>query len=222
MSTIAEFRVSAAETSLGHTFERVPDVQFELEPSVSRTVPSLWVDGVSRDDVELAFDADSSVEAYSLVTETTGRLLYDVTFAEGAPCLTEGRIEDGEGCALLACWGVDGWWQAKIRVRDRDHLWRIHEEFVRNDVSVDLRRVSDVATDAAEGSSLTPQQHEALEAALAHGYFEIPRGISMEELAGELGISHQALSERLRRAYGTLVEQEIQPTDREESTTGPR
>ncbi len=34
----------------------------------------------------------------------------------------------------------------------------------------------------------------------------------MEELAAELGISHQALSERFRRAYETLVDEELQPT----------
>ena len=31
----------------------------------------------------------------------------------------------------------------------------------------------------------------------------------MQELASELDISHQALSERLRRAYGTLVTEEL-------------
>ncbi|MFB9808291.1 helix-turn-helix domain-containing protein [Haladaptatus pallidirubidus] len=42
-------------------------------------------------------------------------------------------------------------------------------------------------------------------AALESGYYDIPRGISGEELSDDLGISHQALSERLRRAYKNLI-----------------
>nr|WP_222863711.1 helix-turn-helix domain-containing protein [Natronococcus pandeyae] len=45
--------------------------------------------------------------------------------------------------------------------------------------------------------------------AVRHGYFEIPRRISLEELAAELGVTHQALSERLRRASDTLAAAEL-------------
>lgn len=38
----------------------------------------------------------------------------------------------------------------------------------------------------------------------------------MSELADKLGITHQALSERLRRAHGQLVDHQI------ESTTNPQ
>ena len=41
------------------------------------------------------------------------------------------------------------------------------------------------------------------------GYYNIPRSISAEELATDLGISHQALSARFRRAHSQLVESEL-------------
>jgi len=52
---------------------------------------------------------------------------------------------------------------------------------------------------------LTEQQYEAITAALEHGYYEIPRDASAEDLAGEIGISRQAFAERLRRGHRTLA-----------------
>ncbi|MXV64463.1 bacterio-opsin activator [Natronorubrum sp. JWXQ-INN-674] len=209
MSTIAEFRLPAAETTLGTAVEHAPDATFELESSVSKTRPSLWVSGVDRNTVERAFEADSSVEGYDLLVESQSRLLYDVNFVDDTVRLRDELLADGG--SLLEMWGTDGWWQVRVRFRNREALVEAHDRLEDAGISVDLRRVTDV-TDVAENETrLTPEQQEALEAALEHGYFEIPRGISMEELAGELGISHQALSERFRRAYETLVDDELQP-----------
>lgn len=56
---------------------------------------------------------------------------------------------------------------------------------------------------------MTDEQHEALVAGVEGGYFEIPRWVSLAELAKEFRISHQALSERFRRAYRTLVSSQL-------------
>lgn len=52
---------------------------------------------------------------------------------------------------------------------------------------------------------LSDKQMETLQTALECGYFEVPRGITLKELAKELGCSHQATSERLRRANNRIV-----------------
>ena len=217
MSTIAELRLPAPETTLATAFEHAPDATFDLESSVSKTNPCLWVSGVDRDGIEVAFEADPSVEAYELVVETRTRLLYDVVFpdGDGISRLCDPLLEDGG--SLLEAWGTDGWWQVRVRFPDRTALTNAYDRLVERDVNVDLRRVSDVTGGGEPETRLTPQQREALEAALKYGYFEIPRRISMEELADELDISHQALSERFRRAYETLVDEELQPVG-EQST----
>ncbi|ELZ19544.1 Bacterio-opsin activator HTH domain-containing protein [Haloterrigena salina JCM 13891] len=209
MSTIAEFRLPAAETTLGVALEHVPNATFELESSVSKTRPSLWLSDVDRERAEAAFEADPSVAGYELLVETESRLLYDVTFVDETVRLSDELL--AEGGSLLEMWGTDGWWQVRVRFRDRDALVDAYDRLEEVGISADLRRVSDVTGVTDDETQLTPQQQEALEAALEHGYFEIPRGISMEELADELGISHQALSERFRRAYETLVDDELQP-----------
>ncbi|QCW03142.1 helix-turn-helix domain-containing protein [Natrinema pallidum] len=218
MSTIADLRLPAADTALAATFERAPEATFELESSVSKTRPSLWVSGVDPETVAAAFEADPSVETAELLVETGSRLLYDVTFGQGAGT---GRLWDdllADGGSLLEARASDGWWQVTVRYRDRDTLCVAYDRLLERGVNADLRRVTDV-TDALDAEDhqtrLTPEQREALEAALEYGYFEIPRGVSMEELAEELGISHQALSERFRRAYETLVDAELQPAGEE-------
>ncbi|WP_254761972.1 helix-turn-helix domain-containing protein [Natrinema marinum] len=211
MSTIADLRLPAAETALAIAFERAPAATFELESSVSKTRPSLWVDGVDHETADAAFAADPSVETAELLVETDSRLLYDVTFSEGSGT---NRLWDdllADGGSLLEARATDGWWQVTVRYRDRDTLCDAYDQLVERGVNADLRRVTDVTDVGGHETRLTPEQQEALEAALEYGYFEIPRSISMEELAGELGISHQALSERFRRAYETLVDAELQP-----------
>ncbi|RLM81550.1 helix-turn-helix domain-containing protein, partial [Halobellus sp. Atlit-38R] len=52
---------------------------------------------------------------------------------------------------------------------------------------------------------LSEPQREALTLAVQMGYYDIPRGCTTQELASELGISDQAVTERLRRAIGAFV-----------------
>lgn len=213
MSTIAEFRLPAEYTLLETTFEHVPDATFEIESSVSKTRPCLWVSGADQDRLRTAFAADPEIEDTELLVETSSRLLFDMTFADGMGM--ERLCDDllAEGGSLLEAWGNDGWWQVRVRFPDRNALCEAYDGLVARGVNADLRRVTDVSGYAEPETRLTPQQREALEAALEYGYFEIPRNISMEELADELGISHQALSERFRRAYETLVDEELQPAN---------
>ncbi|MFP8951683.1 helix-turn-helix domain-containing protein [Natrialbaceae archaeon A-arb3/5] len=225
MSTIAELRLPFPDTTLETAFEYAPDATFELESSVSKTRPCLWVSDVSLGLAREAFDADPSVEAYELVVETDSRLLFDVTFEDGAGIdqLWDPLLADGG--SLLEAWGADGWWQVRVRFPDRDALCNAYDRLVDQGINADLRRVTNVTESDDPETRLTPEQREALEAALEHGYFEIPRRISMEELADELGISHQALSERFRRAYETLVDEELQPASggaTDERATGTR
>ena len=209
MSTIAEFRLPAEDTALSVTLEYVPDATVELEPSVSKTLPCLWISEVGRDAIESALEEDPTVESFELLVETDERMLYDVTFATDAQALLDDLLADGG--SLLEATATNGWWQIRMRFRDRDDLCRTHDRLVERGVNADLRRVTKLTDDSRSHTRLTPEQQEALSAAFEHGYFEIPRQISMEELAAELGISHQALSERLRRAYETLVDAELQP-----------
>jgi predicted DNA binding protein len=53
---------------------------------------------------------------------------------------------------------------------------------------------------------VTPGQQNVLVAARERGYFDIPRETTLRELADELDVSHQTLSEHLRRGIMNLVD----------------
>jgi len=59
------------------------------------------------------------------------------------------------------------------------------------------------------GGQLTAAQREALSAAKEHGYYEVPRKVSTRDLADELDMSHQNLSELLRRATSKLIDETL-------------
>ena len=61
----------------------------------------------------------------------------------------------------------------------------------------------------SSGSMLTPTQRETLRLAYERGYYEIPRGTSLMELASDLGVSDQACSERLRRGIQRILDEEF-------------
>lgn len=67
---------------------------------------------------------------------------------------------------------------------------------------VDVSEVRDAPRDAP---LLTRAQDEALRAAIAAGYYRIPRPLNLHQLAARLGISPASLSERLRRAEGRII-----------------
>jgi predicted DNA binding protein len=75
-------------------------------------------------------------------------------------------------------------------------------------VSNDFRR--EITPSAAEWqellSSIPQRQRELLNLALERGYFDIPREVTLEELAGEMGITKTTASNHLRKAEQQVMQ----------------
>lgn len=56
-------------------------------------------------------------------------------------------------------------------------------------------------------SVLTPKQRRSLRMAFDAGYYDDPRGVTLEALANEIGVSTSAFASRLRNAERNLLEQ---------------
>jgi predicted DNA binding protein len=78
-------------------------------------------------------------------------------------------------------------------------------------VGVSLGRVTTLGEEGdapvAQRWNLTPAQEEAIRAAVAAGYFTVPRSATAAEVATDIGISKSAFLERLRRGQGSLFDQ---------------
>lgn len=207
MTTVVDLNVHATDTVMGSVFEEVPALTCDMEQAIASEGYRLWLTGVERDAIDTALEGAPSVSAYSAVLSGDERWLYDLEFTEDTVNVFE-VAADGQGTVLNAS-AADGRWNIRARFGDREDVSRVYDRLVDQDVTVDLVRLTDLTEESLPEHGLTPKQYETLLAAHEHGYFTIPRETSMQELATELGVSHQALSERLRRAYRTLVTTEL-------------
>lgn len=206
MSFIVEFHVPAAATFLGGISERLPALSWEMEPVVSADRFDVWFTAGDRHDIEAALAADPAIEEYTSIVETDHKSLYtiDVTTDVEHDIQT---IIDNSG-TLLSISMAAGIVTMETRFNSRETVRQAYERLTADGRSVEIGRIHESTID--EPDRLTTKQHDALLAAIEQGYFDIPRQISMQELAHELDISHQALSERFRRAYAALVEAELE------------
>lgn len=97
---------------------------------------------------------------------------------------------------------VNGQWNFRVLFPDRSGISATND----HGLSFILERLHGVDEYHRVQFDLTNTQHETLVEGYEQGYYEIPREIDAAALAESLDISHQALSERLRRATGNLIE----------------
>jgi len=69
----------------------------------------------------------------------------------------------------------------------------------------ELKKVGEYEGDEEPLDSLTERQREMVETAYEMGYYEVPRQVSTEELADELGVDGSTVSEGLQRAERNLL-----------------
>ncbi len=217
MTSIADIEIPADGTGTGQLFEAVPSLTCEMERVIASSGHGLWLAGPSRSEIEAALDEADAIGTYSQISSDEDRWLYDIEFEPDTVDPFEIVLE--EGGTVLSASASDGTWLLSIRVVDRESVSSLYDRLDDNGVTPTIVRLFDLAEESHSQCGLTARQYETLVAAIDHGYFEIPREVSMQELSEELGISHQALSERLRRAYRALVTAELNVT--EEDTAAP-
>ncbi len=193
------------------TLDRLDGVEFDLKPSLAVEGAGLTSQlHVLTDDVralETAFDADPSVEGYDRQLSSGDSHLYVVRWAERPPAI-DLLLEHG-GTPLQASTS-QGSWHVTVMFPDREGLSRTADSCDRIDVRLLLDKLTPAEISAENPCRMTDVQTETVERALELGYYEIPRGVTLVEIAEEMDVSHQSLSERLRRAHGRIVTQMLE------------
>ena len=94
-----------------------------------------------------------------------------------------------------------------------DTVSELHDEVrenLRDGLSLTVKRLGTppcLREDGRVQRSLTPEQKAALEAAIEHGYYDVPRQQSVTEIAADIGVSSSTLQYRLNRAEAWLAHQ---------------
>lgn len=161
---------------------------------------SIEAESVSVLDSALA--ADPTVADPLLVERQDDRLLYRVQVTDRA-LLLDGAVADRCGRIREAS-GTPTGWVLKLRLPTREALIGFNDECKQRDISVTVTRLRTADNTSSPLLGLTEKQQELLTVAYEEGYFDVPRGISQDELAAALGVSKSAISQRLRRAMSEL------------------
>ncbi|WP_424016764.1 helix-turn-helix domain-containing protein [Halorientalis pallida] len=211
MSVIVEMEVVTSDFELGRILDVVPGVRIEVEtmvPAGERAVPLFWVYDGNRSSFESRVRDHPAVDAVTEIDEFDDRTLYAIDWNVEFDHLFEAIVaNDGH---VLAATGHSDAWQFEVRFPSHDSLSSFRESLDDARINFEVIRVyNPTRPDAGPWFGLTPTQREALVLAVESGYYDIPRTCTTVELAEKLGISDQAVTERLRRAIVNLVDHSL-------------
>jgi predicted DNA binding protein len=234
MSTTIDVTVRDRGSPLQTAMSDCEDVEIEIQPSAAHegNVPPfsrLQAPATSIGAIESAFTDDPAIDSYQYLTDdsddtetmsisdehATEQRLYYIEWVDDRSVL--GQLVEQSGIVTSATLDADGW-HVTLTFPAREDLSTAYEAWETNNWKLYVDRIVDDVGEFTETTGLTDDQRRAMERAVELGYYEIPRQITLEELAADLEISHQALSERLRRANRNLIVETVHdPAESEKS-----
>lgn len=208
MAVIAHLRIPADSFELGRILELETDGKIELEnmvPLGEKAVPFFSVSDAVRESFENNVEKHPSVERIVEVTRHDSERLYSLDWNIGRDVFFQGIVEMGG--QLLSATGTASMWEFEIRFPTHETLSEFQEYCSNAHISLEVGRIyNPVRPGTGMWYGVTQPQRETLIRAVQGGYYSIPREMSTQDLADDLGISDQAVTERLRRAIVTLTE----------------
>lgn len=208
MSTIAEAHVPADQFALAETLRTLRDVEFRMVRLVAHggdnKMPFLWAQCDDRTQLMERLDQDPTVGAVEVLAEFEEECLVQVDWQSRIELLVSLMSE--EDATILDVHGRDDTWRLQIFFPDHDSVSTMYDFCEEHGIDVTLERIFDMSDSSHQDEiRLTEEQYEAISHAYEAGYYDVPRRINQEELAESFDVSHQALSERLRRGHQTVI-----------------
>jgi len=211
---IATFSLPHDAVALEYTFQELPELEVEAERIAAHSrawvMPCLWAANAEFDATDEVLAADPTVDRIVDGYEFGDEKYYQLDWTGEV----DERIDeyvDERGSILDAEATVRGW-QLRIRFISRDQFDAFRDALTERGMSFQLRDLTEPGAPRQSFGSVTPEQRNALVVARERGYFDIPRDAEVSDIADELGISDQAVSERLRRGTANLVDATLTTT----------
>ncbi|WP_458188209.1 helix-turn-helix domain-containing protein [Haladaptatus sp. NG-WS-4] len=207
MNFIAEFEIRTP--IFEETRKAIAELVIEIEDIQLRAdkLPKLvcWVHCEDFETFERVVLSDSTVEDFEVLAPGPDRRLYRVTLSETGESALTYPIAVEHDITFLEVRGTDSGTQVSARVPDREDLFSFREKLSERGISFQLKRIfqADPSHDTQYG--VTDRQREVLLYALEEGYFDVPRRITLGELAAEFDVSDQAVSTLFRRGQANLL-----------------
>lgn len=211
MTTVLSASLPRTGFALRETLSTVPEVAFEVEGIVEAgdemVMPLVWATDADHDQLEEALRADPTTEDVELLSEIDTRRLYRMEWIDHIRLLLR-IIVTNEATVVKAATSDDDW-RLRVIYPTHDGVNDTEAYCEAHNVPLTIDSIEETEDIATGRYGLSTEQYEALTTAYDRGYFGVPRGTSLADLANEFDISHQAFSERIRRAEATLVEETL-------------
>ena len=206
---MVDVRFPVGDLGTGVSFDLPPDIEVELDQIVPRgrteAVPFVWVRTEDFEDFEGAMDDHPRVTAADALGARDGWRLYRIDWTPPEDLCEAVALAD----AAIVEGGVDGeTLRLRLRFPDDESVTLFGERCAEGGLSMTPVRIFRPGEERRE-TGLTDEQRETLLTAFRLGYFDVPRRATLLDIADELGLSDQAVSERIRRGVSCLVEDSV-------------
>ena len=222
MGLVAEFAIDCTALPLTGVAAGVREATLTLDLQFNHGNRPLFLVTVQdgcRSEIETALTDAYDVGEWTLVGRAGDTRRYQILPALSLEEQLGEHLDELEGLEALATadaiierievapdgWRQTGWFADRDAFDTFSSFWRRNAEFR-------LHRLTRDGDAEPPGDGFTDRQREALRIAYELGYFDIPRGASLEDVAGELDIAPSSVSERLRRAQTQLIEETVATT----------
>lgn len=212
MSTIVEGTIPTSDLALADALDSHPNAAVRVIPAVAHgegtAFPLVWVTGADCDRLHTAMAEDPTTESVDVVADLDTESLFRVDWSSRVRAFVA-TVREANGHILDASAQGERW---RVQLLFPEHDQVAETEAVCANVGMRLvvdriDRLSDTVGYGRLG--LTEEQFETVACAHEAGYYEVPRSANQSDLAADLDVSHQALSERLRRAHETVISNAI-------------
>lgn len=211
MVVILRFRIPVDHSEFGSALHVGEGATVELEslvPSGGRRFPFFWIYASEPEPIVDSVQEHESVQCAEIVERVEDATLVALKLTPNSD--TVFHAIDASGGQILRAICRDEHWELIVRFSEHEDLSRFRHRCERDAVPLQVEQIyhrTELNDDPQFG--LTEAQHEALALAVERGYYDIPRQCSTADLADELGISSQAMTERLRRAVANVAKKTV-------------
>jgi hypothetical protein len=222
MGLIAEYEITCEHLPLVAVAADIPEATLDIALQPNHGDPPPFIVHATHETpalIEQAFESSAFVAEYTLIGQAGETCRYQVLAAIGMEAQLGEQIEDLSELRALATtdsiierirvtptgWIQTGWFSDREVLDEFRTFWQRNGKFT-------LQRLTYDGEAEEAGDGLTDHQREALRTAYEMGHFDIPRTVTLNEVATELGITASSLSERLRRAQTHLIETTVAST----------
>lgn len=200
VSVYLDFTIDGEAFQLGTVLSAPPEMRIELErivPTGEMVAPFLWASGDEFETFEQKVSSHPSVKEFRAYDKVGDSALYRIEWKNHPTDLLEG-IAESEAIVLEA--RGNGTWTFRLRFPDHGKLTTFHNTIIDEGIPIHIEQTYTLTESSKHLNrfGLTADQREALVLALQQGYFETPREASLDDIAEELGITRQAISNRIR------------------------